>query len=126
VCDGRAHLTFRPRAFVLITEVKLILNLYRRIISPPNTLINTFIQGFAHCTVQKQNLSLHTSLSREPSSSIPWLVILRRTSSVHLSLGLPDLRIPCSSHSTVLRGNLFSVIPHIQTLVIVFLQILLI
>jgi hypothetical protein len=60
--------------------------------------------------VQKQNFSLHTSLSRVPSSLISLLVILRLTPSVHLSLRPPYLRIPCSSHSRVLRGNLFSVI----------------
>jgi hypothetical protein len=58
--------------------------------------------------VLRQNLSLHMSLSPLPSSLSPWLFMLRRTpSSVHLRLGLTYFPIPCSSHSRVLRGNLF-------------------
>jgi hypothetical protein len=48
----------------------------------------------------------HLSLSLVSSSISPWFVLLRRTPSIHLSLGLP-LCIPSGSHSKIFRGSLF-------------------
>jgi hypothetical protein len=52
----------------------------------------------------------HLSLSLVSSSVSPWFVMLRLTPSVHLSLGLPLLRVPSGSHSKIFSGSLFPVI----------------
>jgi hypothetical protein len=45
----------------------------------------------------------HLSLSLVSSSLSPWFVVLRLTPSIHLSLGLPLLRVP----SKIFSGSLF-------------------
>jgi hypothetical protein len=49
----------------------------------------------------------HLSLSLVSSSVSPCFVMLRLTPSIHLSLGLPLLRVPSGSHSKIFRGSLF-------------------
>jgi hypothetical protein len=49
----------------------------------------------------------HLSLSLVSSSVGPWFVMLRRTPTMHLSLGLPLLRVPSGSHSKIFGGSLF-------------------
>jgi hypothetical protein len=49
----------------------------------------------------------HLSLSLVSSSVGPRFVMHRLTPSIHLSLGLPLLRVPSGSHSTIFRGSLF-------------------
>jgi hypothetical protein len=49
----------------------------------------------------------HLSLSPVSSSVSPWFVMLRLTPSIHLSLGLPLLRVPSGSHSKTFSGSLF-------------------
>jgi hypothetical protein len=49
----------------------------------------------------------HLSLSLESSSVSPWFVMLRLTPSIHLSLGLPLLRVPSGSQSNIFSGSLF-------------------
>jgi hypothetical protein len=44
----------------------------------------------------------HLSLSLVSSSVSPWLM-LRLTPSIHLSLGLPLLRVPSGSHSKICK-----------------------
>jgi hypothetical protein len=50
----------------------------------------------------------HLSLSLVSSSVSPWFVMLRLTSFIHISLGLPLLRVPSGSHSKIFRGSLCS------------------
>jgi hypothetical protein len=49
----------------------------------------------------------HLSLSLVSSSVSPWFVMLRLTTSIHRSLGLPILRVPSGSHSKNFSGSLF-------------------
>jgi hypothetical protein len=49
----------------------------------------------------------HLSLSLVFSSINPWFVMLRLTPSIHLSLGLPLLRVPSGSHSKIFSSSLF-------------------
>jgi hypothetical protein len=49
----------------------------------------------------------HLSLSLVSSSFSPRFVILRLTPSIHLSLGLPLLRVPSGSHYKIFSGSLF-------------------
>jgi hypothetical protein len=52
--------------------------------------------------------------------------MLLLTPSIHLSLRLPLLRIPSGSHSKIFSGSLFLAVSlHVQTIVAVFLQLLL-
>jgi hypothetical protein len=102
-----------PSTGVLITEGKLILSLYLKNISPPNALINSFIQGFAHCTVQKQNLSLHISLSPVVFS---YSVVSHITSYSIFLWVFPTfvfLVVPCVGLSVTIYFPSFSL--HIQT-----------
>jgi hypothetical protein len=49
----------------------------------------------------------HLSLSLVSSSVSPWIVMLRLTPSIHLSLGLHLLRVPSGSHSKTFIDSLF-------------------
>ena len=53
----------------------------------------------------------HKSVSPASSSVTPRLVMLRLQPSIHLSLGLPVLRVPSGFHSRVLHCSQFPGIP---------------
>lgn len=125
MCGGRAHLTFRSQAFIPITEVKLTLTLYLKNISPPHTFINTFFHGFCLLyNAKAKSQSAHLHVFGTLFSHKSYYVLLRPSVFLWVFPTFVFLVVLILQFFVAIYFPSFSL--HMQTIIIGFVQLLLI